>query len=202
MRFNASEKEFIRTLVKGKGSVKFMADVINQNKIFENRDIAIVRHEGDYVLFYNTYRYGEEETEAMGYVGEIMSLIDLLVKNRYIIPVPVSAQWPDMIGKKYAQWQNIRTMYIDGGESISVFGRTLEWTTKNPNKYHWFFHGIENRLKIENYFFFSFTVSQELRDYVKNGFKTIEDIRFRKQQIATWVSIGVAVLLGLAGIFR
>lgn len=48
----------------------------------------------------------------------------------------------------------------------------------------------------------SYAVSQELRELVKNGFKTEEDIRYRNQQIATWVSIVVAFFIGLAGIFK
>jgi hypothetical protein len=35
---------------------------------------------------------------------------------------------------------------------------------------------------------------------VKNDFKTDEEIRFAKQQFATWISIGVAILLGILGI--
>ena len=45
-----------------------------------------------------------------------------------------------------------------------------------------------------------FTVSQELKDLVKNNFKSEEDIRFRKQQKLTWVSIIFATIVGLLGI--
>ena len=45
-----------------------------------------------------------------------------------------------------------------------------------------------------------FTVSQELKDLVKNNFNTEEEIRFRKQQILTWFSIISSIIIGILGI--
>ena len=45
-----------------------------------------------------------------------------------------------------------------------------------------------------------FSISQELKDLVKNDFKTEEEIRFRKQQVLTWISIVLATIIGLLGI--
>ena len=43
-------------------------------------------------------------------------------------------------------------------------------------------------------------ISQELKDLVENDFKTEEQRRFQKQQLMTWISIFVALLIGLLGI--
>ena len=45
-----------------------------------------------------------------------------------------------------------------------------------------------------------FVVSQELIDLVKNNFKSEDEIRYRNQQIATWISIILATIIGLLGI--
>jgi hypothetical protein len=47
----------------------------------------------------------------------------------------------------------------------------------------------------------AFSVSQELRELVKHNFKSEEEVRFVKQQRLTWISIVVALLIGLLGIF-
>lgn len=46
-----------------------------------------------------------------------------------------------------------------------------------------------------------FHPNEELRDLVKNDFKTPEQQRFRKQQWATWISIGIAFAVGIATIW-
>ena len=58
----------------------------------------------------------------------------------------------------------------------------------------------EQILKIEPYLYSDYCVSEELKELVKNDFKTDEEIRFAKQQLLTWISIGVAILLGILGI--
>ena len=58
----------------------------------------------------------------------------------------------------------------------------------------------ENVFPIGKTIYTWFTVSQELKDLVENNFKTEEDIRFKNQQIWTWISLGVATLIGLASL--
>ena len=44
--------------------------------------------------------------------------------------------------------------------------------------------------------------TQTLKEFVKNGFQTKEDIRFKKQQRASWAAIIVALLVGIGGIVQ
>ncbi len=46
-----------------------------------------------------------------------------------------------------------------------------------------------------------FLVSEELRELVRNDFKTPEEIRFNKQRTIAWIGIGVSVLLGIISVF-
>ena len=45
-------------------------------------------------------------------------------------------------------------------------------------------------------------VSQELKDFVKNGFKSKEDIRYRNSHKATWFGLILALTFGLFGIYN
>jgi hypothetical protein len=47
-----------------------------------------------------------------------------------------------------------------------------------------------------------FVCTEALKDYVRNGFRTDEQIRHRQNIIAAWVAIGIAIVLGIIGIFK
>ena len=55
-------------------------------------------------------------------------------------------------------------------------------------------------MPMKHFFRIPFSVSQELKDMVKNDFKSEEQIRFEKQQFLTWISIGVTAFIGIAGL--
>ena len=44
-------------------------------------------------------------------------------------------------------------------------------------------------------------VSEELKEFVKNDYRSKEDIRYNRNQIATWVGISIAILFGFLGIY-
>jgi len=52
-----------------------------------------------------------------------------------------------------------------------------------------------------NYYYLIYP-TQELIDLNDNKFKTIDDRRFKKQSIFTWVSISVAFIIGIWGIYK
>ena len=58
----------------------------------------------------------------------------------------------------------------------------------------------KNGLPIGNLFHCAFSVSEELKELVKNNFRSEDEIRFREQQYLTWVSIIAATLIGILGI--
>ena len=76
----------------------------------------------------------------------------------------------------------------------------FDWENQNKEQIYWPFECSEQTMPIWNTLSYWYTVSQELRDLVENNFKSEEDIRFKKQQIWTWISLGVATLIGLASL--
>ena len=56
--------------------------------------------------------------------------------------------------------------------------------------------------EITHYFLGLAVISEELKQLVKNKFKTDDEKRFRKSHVATWVSIGKAIIIGLWEIFN
>lgn len=58
--------------------------------------------------------------------------------------------------------------------------------------------GIGNEL--ETWVNSSYHVTQNLRDFVKNGFKTQEQLQYEKNKNLTWISITVSIVIGLASL--
>ncbi|MDN5553542.1 hypothetical protein [Prevotella sp.] len=67
-----------------------------------------------------------------------------------------------------------------------------------PTKCTQLFSGIGK--DINKYVLSSYHVTQALIDFTDHNFKTKGEIRFRKNMWATWVSIIIAFIIGLAGI--
>ncbi|WP_018464511.1 hypothetical protein [Segatella paludivivens] len=67
-----------------------------------------------------------------------------------------------------------------------------------PTKYTQLFSGIGK--DINKYASSSYHVTQALIDFANHNFETKSEIQFRKNMWATWVSIIIAFIIGLAGI--
>ncbi len=192
----------MRALVKYNDSVNSIDEVLNESRLLEKREVAIIPYERENLVFYNQEKY-KNEKEIYALVTELVSLIDLLVKERYIIPVPMGHSFPCVIGRKNAVEVKRSLISINNGREkvyLPQFGRY--WKVGNDSYIYTYTNCPEELLPIRRNLRMSYAVSQELRELVKNGFKTEEDIRYRNQQIATWASIAVAFFIGLAGILK
>lgn len=87
-----------------------------------------------------------------------------------------------------------------GNEFITLVDRMENWLDALGNQLYWLCKYTEKELPIGNLFNCAFSVSEELRELVKNNFRSEYEIRFRKQQYLTWVSIIVATLIGILGV--
>lgn len=203
MKFKKVEKEFLRAIVKYNSSVSSFAEVINNSRIFEKRGIAIINYENKDYIFHDRNKYDDESLTSVGYVCELISLIDYLIKERLITIVNINESTPIVIGRQQSKWISLNQISINNGAEIVEYSfNMLRWHSNKTKDGYWPYVDNDNRLKIHHYFNTVFTVSEELRDYVNNGYKTKEDIRYKWQQIATWVSIAVAIFIGLMGIFK
>ena len=205
MNFKKTEKEIIKAIVKYGGEVKSLVDVLNESKILEKRGIVIMPHEERCYIFLHKDKFSEsdlDEKRGLGYVTELVSLIHLLIKERLIIIIPARDCPSPVIGKRHAKKTAPELISIDKGEEfISLRYRNVNWCDKDDHQIAWPVWLPLEVLPVDKLLMPWFSVSQELRDLVNNDFKTEEEIRFRKQQRLTWISIGVSFFIGLLGYF-
>ena len=205
MTFKKTEKEIIKAIVKYGGEVKSLVDVLNESQILEKRGIVIMPHEERCYIFLHKDKFSEsdlDEKRGLGYVTELVSLIHLLIKERLIIIIPARDCPSPVIGKRHAKKTAPELISIDKGEEfISLRYRNVNWCDKDDHQIAWPVWLPLEVLPVDKLLMPWFSVSQELRDLVNNDFKTEEEIRFRKQQRLTWISIGVSFFIGLLGYF-
>ena len=119
-----------------------------------------------------------------------------------IIIIPARDCPSPVIGKRHAKKTAPELISIDKGEEfISLRYRNVNWCDKDDHQIAWPVWLPLEVLPVDKLLMPWFSVSQELRDLVNNDFKTEEEIRFRKQQRLTWISIGVSFFIGLLGYF-
>lgn len=205
MNFKKTEKEIIKAIVKYGGEVKSLVDVLNESQILEKRGIAIVPCSNDKLcyIFLHKDKFSEDdmdEKRGLGYVVEIVSLIQLLIEKRLIVIIPYRYRPSLVIGKPNASCHKPEVISIDNGNEFITLGyRNVNWLNAEGKQIAWTKFCSDDELPMTKLITPWFTVSQELVDLVKNNFKTEEEIRFRKQQILTWVSIFIAFIIGLRG---
>lgn len=201
MNLNKTDKEFIRSIVEYDGKAQSLADVLNNSRLLEKRGIGIVRHCGKNIIFLRKDIYEEWfNRNGLGYVAGLLSLIDTLIKKKYITMIPFVTDDILVIGAKESKWLRPDFISVNDNEVICLTDRNENWfDASNPQKY-WPCTFTDDDLHIGNIFNVAFSVNEELRTLVKNDFKSEEEIRFKKQQWATWFSIAMAFVIGLLGI--
>ena len=199
-KFKKTEKEIIQTIVKYGGDVKSLADVINKSHLLENRGIAIIPNNRNLVYLKKTKYDSWDDKEAFGYIADFVSLINYLIDNRLIVTIPFRESIPLVIGKEKSEYGRNGIIINDGEGIITADQEFFNWYENNQQTY-WPCTVSEDYMPISKTLTSWFSVSQELKDLVKHNFKTDEERRFCKQQWATWISIGVALFIGLLGIF-
>ena len=201
MTYKKTEKEIIKAIVQYDGKAKSLAEVLNKSKLLKKRGIGIVQYGGNNIVFLDKDRYDDwEDTEGMGYVAELLSLIDTLIKQKYLVMIPFCTDDTLVIGAEESKWSRPDVIIVNGVEQICVAERYENWLDAKGEQKYWPHVFSERELPIGNTFNMAFAVSQELRELVKHHFKSEEEVRFRKQQWLTWISIAVAAAIGILGI--
>ena len=204
MKFKKTEKEIIEAIVKYDGEVKSLAEVINKSQLLEKRGIIRVPNKNPNFIFLSKEKYAEDEKDALGYVVEMINLIESLIKNRLIVTIPFESSHVLAVGvEKSVYGPNLGLISLNDGEEYVQFLKE-NWAdiiSPTGQQTHWPITCTDEYVALDKILNSWVTVSQELKDLVENNFKTVEDIRFEKQQWLTWISIGVALIIGLLGIF-
>ena len=201
MTFKKTEKEIIKAIVKYGDEKNSMAQVINESQLLEKRGIVIAfgaHGTNCSYVFFDKEKYDYEDNKALGYIAEMLSLIRTLIENRLIVLIPVNYRGADVIGRR--KYRLARPGWIELEDAmIDVDSNMGNWIDYNNQQAYWPNRYTEQELPVSQYFDCWFTVSQELKELVKQNFKSEEQVRFEKQQRLTWISIAVALCLGLLG---
>lgn len=105
MNLNKTDKEFIRAIIKYDGKAQSLADVLNKSRLLEKRGIGIVLHCGKNIIFLRKDIYEEWfDRNGLGYVEELLSLIDTLIKEKYIKLVSSVTDNILVVGAKNQEW--------------------------------------------------------------------------------------------------
>lgn len=203
MKFSKEEKEIVKVIVKYANNSENIASAFNASGLLEKRGIAIVNAGGNTFAFFKVDMYPDLFTGAKPvYMSLLLNLIERLVQNGSIICGDSADANPLVIGAKSSRWEKRNALSVNDTEAIILEGPYKGWYDKATRQMlycEWSVWG--NQLaSVCRYLHSDYSVSEELKELVKNDFKTDEEIRFAKQQWATWISIAVAIILGILGI--
>lgn len=197
MTYKNIEKEIIKAIIKYGEKTSTLADVINKSRLFEKRGVAIVRKDGNNIVYLSNEKYDMcSEHIGLGYLAEFLSLIDTLIQQKHLIMIPCQESNTFVYGAEQNNWQQMDVLFVNKNERVS-FEFPKGWYNAKGEQIRWPIYFTDNELNIGNKFDLAFSVSQELKDLVDNDFKTEDQIRFEKQQHLTWISIAVAGAVGL-----
>ena len=200
MTFKKTEKEIIRAIVKFGEKENSMAKVLNESKLLEKRGIVIAFAGSRNYVFFDKMKYDWEDAKAISYISELISLLKYLIANRLITILPINVRELHVVGRQHSKLS--RPGYTEVDDAIlEVDSNMGDWIDKVTRQHtYWPNCYTEKELPISAYFECWFSVSQELKDLVENDFLTEEQLRFKKQQRLTWISIIVAGFIGIASI--
>jgi len=202
MKFKKTEKEIIKAIVKYGDGKCSLAEALDKGKLLEKKGIAIIHENGrNYVFLDMAVHEDWFANDGLGYVAELIALKELLIQNRDLILIPYVHAYSHTIGVNGFNGVKPDVYTTNDNEVICLADRNVNWFDNNRNQKCWPCDYSEKEMPLAQFFNCAYSVSQELRDLVKHNFKIAEEIRFSKQQFATWVSIGVALMIGLLGIF-
>lgn len=101
MKYKNIEKEIIKALVKYEGKTETIADALTQSNVLERHGVVIVPKGYEFFAFFDKRLY--HDWDNIGYLAELLSIIDSLLTNRDILLI--SQKGPcHVIGKKQAEY--------------------------------------------------------------------------------------------------
>ena len=203
VKFNKTEREIVRSIVNFRGKSGSLAEAINKSRLLEKRGWAIaLKDDETYYLFYRRDKFEyDDDQKVLGYLAELLALLERLYKERLLIAFPSSHNRPLVIGRENVTRHQFDVNKIDDGKEFIVLQQLgFGWYSQNKETLYDWCECTAMVRPLESPIFSAYHVSLDLVELVDNNFQTEDDIRFRKQQIATWVSIIVALVIGLLGI--
>ena len=200
MTFKKTEKEILKAIVKYGRENHSMAMVLNKSRLLEDRGIVVAFYGNLNHVFLDKRKYDWEDANALSYITELISLIKYLIQNHLITLLSTNTEQVHVLGRQESRLS--RPGYIEVDDAyLEVESNMGNWIDRVTHKQTYWPNGYpEQELPLSQYLECSFSISQELRDLVKHNFKTEGQIRFQKQQRLTWISIIVAVIIGISSL--
>lgn len=213
-KYNTREKDFLKLLEEiSNDDLEFFSFFL-QNKYFsknKNSALFVLPQQKTVLLFirksfFDDIKLRKEELKTF---IEIVSLVENLKDDRYINLIP-NPEAKNM--SMHIMHDSFNTLKQDSTTSNIILneeGMHLK-STDNSKIYN-----SQNEIEFEGVKLEEHTynlimnnlmgllfVSQELKDFVKKGFRSVEDLRYRNGQIATWFGLILALIFGFFGIYN
>ena len=212
--YNKREKEFLKLLEEiSKDDLEFFSFFL-QNKYFVgegNSALLVIPHQTQALLFIKKSIFDDlklRKAEIKKFL-EILSLTEYLKQNRLIdiIPNPQAKNFGLHVMYKNFNLPSQASPASDiilnkDGLHIKITDISKIYNKQNEILFEAVALEKYTYEIIMNNFMGLLFVSEELNDYVRRGFKSIDDIRYKYGQIATWVSISMALIFGIIGIYN
>lgn len=202
MKFSKAEREIVKVMVQYENRGWNLASVLNHCRLLEKHGIGIVNADNADLVCLRKDLYPDYFTNrGKVYVNALLNLVEKLAKNGDLICDSNLNSQPLVIGVDHSAWINIDIIGTSEREIIVLDGPNKGWFGADGEEKYWMCDDWKHQLsRIDQYLYSDYCVSEELKDFVKNNFRTDEEMRFVKQQLITWISIGVSALLGILGI--
>ena len=202
MKFSKGEQKIVKAIVQCENQGGNLALALNYSQLLEKQGVGIVCINNENLVFLRKDLYSDYfSNNGRGYVNTFLNLIEKLEKNNHLICERTTYSQPLVVGATFSEWVKIGVIAVNGEETLVLEGPYKGWYGADRQEKYWMYNDWSKQLSyISRFLYSNYCVSEELKELVKNDFKTDEEIRFAKQQFATWLSIGVAILLGILGI--
>jgi hypothetical protein len=211
-KYNRIEKDFLKLLVKiNNEDAEFLSYFLQKYYFTKQKNSALIvlTVQRETLLYIKKEIFDDlskRKKELIKFIN-ILHLIDYLKDNRLI----------SILENQQAHAINAHFMYEDFNQpklqnnNLQLNSQGLYIDISDPSKIYdqnqrIIFEAIklDNNIydSIMNNFFGLLFVSEDLKEYVNNDFKSTEDLKYKKAQIATWVSIFIAFSFGLLGLYN
>jgi hypothetical protein len=213
-KFNKREKEFLILLEEiSNNDLEFFSFFL-QNKYFtesKNSALFILPKQNTAILYirkkiFDNLKLRKEELRDF---IEILSLIENLKDDRFINIIPNPEVLNTSMHIMHKSFTKPNQSSKDSSISLNKEGMHLKYPDISKiynSKDKVEFEGVKleehtYNLIITNFMGLLF-ISQELKDFVKNDFRSLEDIRYKNSQKATWFGLILALTFGVFGIYN
>ena len=213
-KFNLRERRFLTLLAKiSEDDLELVSSFMQNNFFTKSCDLALaVLPPKSAAILYIKKEVFEvlslRKREIKNFI-EILSLIEYLKQSRLINIIPIPSP-PDItihlmredFNPLIPKPQNSDLLLNTNGFHIKNIEIGKIYDSKNQIVFEGVtFEKYTYELILNNFMGLLF-VSDELKDYVRRGFKSVEDMRYKIGQIAIWVSICIALIFGIIGIYN